>query len=150
MWGKTSLISSMTLEYGARGPLSAKHHLGRFRLLGCSRPDVPAWDDAHGRSDRQACQTLRGRKLARPMYRQGSIMYSKAKVLGHPVHPMLVSFPIAFYTATLIAYGVYAATDNRFWFQLGVVANFAGVVTALAAAIPGFIDWAFGIPAGHP
>jgi uncharacterized membrane protein len=31
-----------------------------------------------------------------------------------------------------------------------VCANVAGVVTALAAAIPGFVDWAFGIPAGSP
>jgi uncharacterized membrane protein len=69
-------------------------------------------------------------------------MYSKAKFLGHSIHPMLVHFPIAFYAATLIAYVAYAATMNPFWFQLGVVANIAGVVAAAAAAVPGFIDWA--------
>jgi uncharacterized membrane protein len=77
-------------------------------------------------------------------------MYSKAKFLGHPIHPMLVGFPVAFYTATLAAYVAYAATGNLFWFQVGVVANIAGVALAAAAAIPGFIDWAFGIPSGHP
>jgi uncharacterized membrane protein len=77
-------------------------------------------------------------------------MYSKAKILGHPIHPMLVGFPVAFYTATLLTYVTYAVTGNPFWFQVGVVANIAGVVSAAAAAIPGFIDWAFGIPNQHP
>lgn len=76
-------------------------------------------------------------------------MYSKAKFLGHPIHPMLVGFPVAFYTATLIAYGVYAVTGSQFAFHLGVVANIAGVVGAGLAAVPGFIDWAFGVPSGH-
>jgi uncharacterized membrane protein len=86
---------------------------------------------------------------AQPML-SGEIMYSKAKLLGHPVHPMLVGFPVAFYTATLASYGAYAATGDHFWFQLGVVANLAGVVGAAFAAVPGFIDWAMGIPSGHP
>jgi uncharacterized membrane protein len=77
-------------------------------------------------------------------------MYSKAKVLGHPIHPMLVGFPVAFYTATLISYIAYAASGDAFWFKVGVVANLAGVAGAAAAAIPGFIDWAFGIPNDHP
>jgi uncharacterized membrane protein len=75
-------------------------------------------------------------------------MYSKVKLAGHPVHPMLVGFPVAFYTATLVAFIVYAATDNPFWFRLGCVANWAGVVMAAVAALPGFIDWATGIPRG--
>jgi hypothetical protein len=31
-------------------------------------------------------------------------MYSKVKLLDHPVHPMLVSYLIAFYTATAVAW----------------------------------------------
>jgi uncharacterized membrane protein len=77
-------------------------------------------------------------------------MYSKVKILGHPVHPMLVGFPVAFYTATLVGFIVYAATDNPFWYRLAVVANWAGVVTAAVAALPGFIDWAVGIPTRSP
>lgn len=73
-------------------------------------------------------------------------MYSKIKLLGHPIHPMLVSFPVAFYTATLVCYIVYSANNNPFWFKVAVVANIAGAVTALLAAIPGFLDWLF-IPA---
>jgi uncharacterized membrane protein len=77
-------------------------------------------------------------------------MYSKARLLGHPIHPMLVGFPVAFYTATLASYGACVATGDHFWFQLGVVANLAGIVGAAFAAVPGFIDWAMGIPSGHP
>jgi uncharacterized membrane protein len=75
-------------------------------------------------------------------------MYSKVKLAGHPVHPMLVGFPVALYTATLVCMATYAASDDPFWFKAGWYANVAGVVTALVAALPGFIDWAVGIPRG--
>jgi hypothetical protein len=34
-------------------------------------------------------------------------MYSKIKIAGHPVHPMLVAFPVVCYTGTLVAFAVY-------------------------------------------
>ena len=34
-------------------------------------------------------------------------MYSKVKVAGHPVYPMLVAFPVACYTGTLVGFAVY-------------------------------------------
>ena len=77
-------------------------------------------------------------------------MYSKAKILGHPIHPMLVGFPVAFYTGALVAFIAYAANMNVFWFRVGFVANWAGVVMAAVAALPGFIDWAIGIPRTSP
>jgi uncharacterized membrane protein len=70
-------------------------------------------------------------------------MYSKVKIFGHPVHPMLVAFPVAFYTATLFCYIVYYSNQNIFWFKVAVVANSAGVIMAMVAAIPGFVDWLF-------
>jgi uncharacterized membrane protein len=70
-------------------------------------------------------------------------MYSKVKIGGHPVHPMLVAYPVAFYTATLACYIVYSLNQNPFWFKVAVVATIAGAVTAAVAAIPGFIDWLF-------
>jgi uncharacterized membrane protein len=74
-------------------------------------------------------------------------MYSKAKIAGHPIHPMIVAFPIAFYTVSLIAFLVYQYGGmETFWFRLAYFCTFAGVGTAVLAAIPGFIDWAFGIP----
>lgn len=73
-------------------------------------------------------------------------MYSKVKIAGHPLHPMLVAYPVAFYTATLVCYLVYNGNANPFWFKVAVLANVAGVVMAALAALPGLIDW-LAIPA---
>jgi uncharacterized membrane protein len=75
-------------------------------------------------------------------------MYSKVKVFGHPIHPMLIAYPVAFYTATLVGFLIYAGSNNPFWLKLTIAANIAGVAMAAVAAIPGFIDWATGIPRG--
>jgi uncharacterized membrane protein len=77
-------------------------------------------------------------------------MYVKAKLLGHPIHPMLVSFPIACYVATCLAFVAYAMGAEPFWFRVAVYANVAGVATAVLAAVPGLIDWIFGVPTGSP
>ncbi len=74
-------------------------------------------------------------------------MYSRVKLFGHPIHPMVVAYPIAFYTATLVAYALYQfGGRSAFWYDVGIAANLAGVVKAVVAALPGFIDWAMGIP----
>ncbi|GGJ12792.1 DUF2231 domain-containing protein [Streptomyces brasiliensis] len=75
-------------------------------------------------------------------------MYSKVTVAGHPIHPMLVGFPVACYTGTLIGFAVYAANGHQFWLNLAIALNVVGVGSALVAALPGFVDWAFGIPRG--
>ncbi|HVU01814.1 MAG TPA: DUF2231 domain-containing protein [Polyangiaceae bacterium] len=68
-------------------------------------------------------------------------MYSKAKLFGHPIHPMLVAFPVAFYTATVVTFIVYASTQDTFWFRFATISSWVGVVSAGAAALPGFVDW---------
>lgn len=76
-------------------------------------------------------------------------MNSRVNLFGHPIHPMLVAYPIAFYTATLVAYLIYQfGGQPQFWFRVAIAANIAGVVMAVLAALPGFIDWAVGIPGG--
>ena len=72
-------------------------------------------------------------------------LYSKIKVFDHPVHPMLVAFPITLFTMTLVAFVVYAVNGDPTWFRVGYWANVAGVIAALVAATPGFLDW-LGIP----
>lgn len=74
-------------------------------------------------------------------------MYSKAKIFGHPIHPMIVAFPITFYTLTFLAFAVFQFfSSDPFWYRLAYFSNFAGVFTAIVAAVPGFIDWSLGIP----
>jgi uncharacterized membrane protein len=74
-------------------------------------------------------------------------MYSKAKILGHPIHPALVAFPIAFYVATFVALVVFAVARDPFWFHVAAWTGLAGVVMATIAAVPGLID-AVSIPHG--
>ena len=76
-------------------------------------------------------------------------MYSKIKIAGHPVHPMLVGLPVTLYIATLACFAAYALGADLFWFRVAVFANLAAVITAVVAALPGFVDW-LGIPAGTP
>jgi uncharacterized membrane protein len=75
-------------------------------------------------------------------------MYSKIKFFGHPIHPMIIAYPIAFYTGTLVGFIVYAATNDFFWLKLTIALNLAGIAMAVVAALPGFLDWLLGIPSG--
>lgn len=66
---------------------------------------------------------------------------STAKVFGHPVHPMLVGYPIAFFTGTLVSDVIYVLTTDAFWASASLYLLVAGVVTALGAALAGFTDF---------
>jgi uncharacterized membrane protein len=76
-------------------------------------------------------------------------MNSRARIAGHPIHPMLVAFPIAFYTATIAVLLAYIGTGDAFWYRVAMVANLAGVVTAVIAVLPGAIDL-FSLPPRSP
>jgi nitrite reductase/ring-hydroxylating ferredoxin subunit/uncharacterized membrane protein len=73
-------------------------------------------------------------------------MKSKASIKSHPVHPILVSFPVAFYTATFIADAVSFLVPGWNFTAIAFLLEGAGVVTALVAAIPGIIDFIYVIP----
>ena len=64
--------------------------------------------------------------------------------------PMVVTYPIALYTATLVVFIIAAARGDPFWFWVAVVANIGGVIMAAVAALLGFVDWAVGIPNVSP
>jgi uncharacterized membrane protein len=75
-------------------------------------------------------------------------MYSKITIAGHPLHPMLVAFPVAFYTGTLAGFAVYTANGGAFWLKLAIALNVVGLGMAVVAALPGMVDLGFGIPRG--
>ncbi len=73
-------------------------------------------------------------------------MRSKAHFRGHPVHPALVHFPIAFLIG---AFGFDLAgylAANPSWWTIGYYLALLGVITALVAALPGFLDYFFTVP----
>lgn len=73
-------------------------------------------------------------------------MKSKANIKSHPIHPILVCFPIAFYTGTLV-FDVLAIVKNDAGFGLtAMYCQWAGIIGALLAAVPGVIDYAFTVP----
>jgi uncharacterized membrane protein len=73
-------------------------------------------------------------------------LHSKASIKGHPIHPMLVGFPIALYTTGVAAMIVYAVIPDLFWYRGAMTLLFLGVGIALLAAIFGLVDLFVGIP----
>jgi uncharacterized membrane protein len=74
-------------------------------------------------------------------------MESSAKAFGHPIHPMLVVFPLGLLATAVGLDLVYVFTENpvlpqvAFW-NIGI-----GIVTGLLAAVFGAVDW-WAIPRG--
>lgn len=74
-------------------------------------------------------------------------MESKAKALGHPIHPMLVVFPLGLFVASLV-FDIIRLAGGSDGFSIAAFYCIAGgVIGALGAAIFGFVDW-LAIPAG--
>jgi len=69
-------------------------------------------------------------------------MNTPASVRRHPIHPMLVVFPIAFWIASLVSDIIYhAGPHNLFWQAVAFYSMAGGIIGALLAAVPGFIDY---------
>ncbi|MGE0081005.1 MAG: DUF2231 domain-containing protein [Thiohalomonadaceae bacterium] len=66
---------------------------------------------------------------------------SRVTVAGHPIHPMLVPFPIAFLVGVLATDLIYLFTGDAYWAQSSVYLALAGLVTGVAAALVGFTDF---------
>jgi uncharacterized membrane protein len=66
---------------------------------------------------------------------------STLSIAGHPLHPMVVPLPIASFIGALAADLAYAGTENLFWVEAGQWLLGVGIVTALLAAVGGFIDF---------
>jgi nitrite reductase/ring-hydroxylating ferredoxin subunit/uncharacterized membrane protein len=73
-------------------------------------------------------------------------MKSKAVLLGHPLHPMLIPFPFAFLTGALVFDAIGWFREVPAWWTTGGHLSLAGIVTALLAAIPGLIDYFYTVP----
>jgi uncharacterized membrane protein len=66
---------------------------------------------------------------------------STASILGHPLHPVMVVFPISFLTGAFVTDLAYWRFDDPFWARASLWLVAAGVVTGLLAAVLGLIDF---------
>ena len=74
-------------------------------------------------------------------------MESKAKVVGHPIHPMLIVFPLGLFATSLFfditrALGGGATFSHAAFYMIA-----AGIIGGLVAAVFGAVDW-IAIPRG--
>jgi uncharacterized membrane protein len=69
-------------------------------------------------------------------------MASPASIGKHPMHAMLIPFPIALWVFSLVADLIYLWRSNPIWKDWIAFYTLAtGIIGAALAAVPGFIDW---------
>ena len=68
-------------------------------------------------------------------------MESRVKFFGHPVHPMLIVFPLGLLATAVIFDILFLIFNNRLLPTASYYMIAAGVLGGLLAAIFGFIDW---------
>ena len=69
-------------------------------------------------------------------------METRATVADHPVHPMLIPFPIALWIFSLASDLIYLfGFGGPVWKDIALYTMVGGIVGGVAAAIPGYIDY---------
>ena len=68
-------------------------------------------------------------------------MESRAKLLGHPIHPMLVVLPLGLLASAVLFDIAYLATGDPTFAEIAFWDITVGIVGGLAAALFGLIDW---------
>jgi uncharacterized membrane protein len=69
-------------------------------------------------------------------------METRASVAEHPIHPMLVPFPIALWIFSLACDVIYLfGFGGPVWKDVALYTMTGGIIGGLAAAIPGYIDY---------
>jgi uncharacterized membrane protein len=68
-------------------------------------------------------------------------MRTPASIFGHPIHPMLIVFPIGLWIFSL-AWDLIrlAGASGDAWSTVAFYSMVGGLIGALCAAVPGFID----------
>src|SRR5687768_10464379 len=66
---------------------------------------------------------------------------STAQIAGHPIHPMLIPFPIAFLVATFVSDLIFWRTGNPAWSTASFYLLGAALVMAALAALAGLTDF---------
>jgi uncharacterized membrane protein len=74
-------------------------------------------------------------------------MEARAKLLGHPIHQMLIVFPLGMLGGSIIFDIAYLVRRSGTWGDVAFWMIAAGVISGLVAALFGAIDW-LAIPGG--
>jgi uncharacterized membrane protein len=67
---------------------------------------------------------------------------SAAKISGHPIHPMIAPFPIAFFVGAFVTDLVYWQAPDAMWETFSIWLITAGLIMSGFAALAGLIDFA--------
>jgi len=73
-------------------------------------------------------------------------MRSKAHIKNHPIHPILVAFPIAFFVGTVIFDVLGVIYDNESLYGVAYYMQVCGIIGAILAAVPGAVDYFKTVP----
>ncbi len=68
-------------------------------------------------------------------------MFSRARIAGHPIHPMIIPLPVTSFILGAISLIVFAVRGEAFWLTAGYWLSIFGAVAGLVAAVPGLVDW---------
>ena len=68
-------------------------------------------------------------------------MKDLARVGNHPIHPMLIPLPIGLWIFSLAADIIYRVGGNDVWANVAYYAMAGGIIGAVVAALPGFVDY---------
>jgi uncharacterized membrane protein len=66
---------------------------------------------------------------------------STAQIAGHPLHPMLIPFPVAFFVATFVCDVIFWQTGNSAWSTASLYLLGAALIMAALAALAGLTDF---------
>jgi len=68
-------------------------------------------------------------------------MKDVARIGNHPIHPMLVTFPIGLWIFSLVTDIIFRWSGNGTWAVVAYYSMAGGIVGALLAAVPGLVDY---------
>ena len=74
-------------------------------------------------------------------------MRAKARLLGHPIHQMLIVFPLGLLASAVVFDIIHLVTGNPRWGDVAFWMIAAGIVGGLLAAPFGLVDW-LSVPKG--